>query len=256
MDYYLDKTVSVGSSVCRQDGRPTSVVEVTLKNTAPADAATSLPRYVTGGGDFGTEPGKIKTLVAVYAPENAIYLGSTQDGKQVGVQTATDGGHPVTQLQTLLAPGRARPSASRTSATRSSRTPVSRRSRRRASSRARSSPCGSSARTRSPRAEREPYVRDPPRSGGDGVSSRAARSELSPEWGVRNFPEHAAQPVPGAASGLALDANVPYSPQLGFSLTGAVSCRSVWPELSSMRTGTGSISKKFRIRWQQPEDSR
>ncbi len=76
-----------------------------LKNTAPADAATSLPRYVTGGGDFGTEPGKIKTLVAVYAPENAIYLGSTQDGKQVGVQTATDGGHPVTQLQTLLAPG-------------------------------------------------------------------------------------------------------------------------------------------------------
>ncbi|MFJ5143990.1 DUF4012 domain-containing protein [Curtobacterium sp. NPDC088465] len=105
MDYYLDKTVSVGSSVCRQDGRPTSVIEVTLKNTAPADAATSLPRYVTGGGTFGTEPGKIKTLVAVYAPENAIYLGSTQDGKQVGVQTATDGGHPVTQLQTLLAPG-------------------------------------------------------------------------------------------------------------------------------------------------------
>ncbi|MBP1301308.1 DUF4012 domain-containing protein [Curtobacterium sp. 1310] len=105
MDYYLDKTVSVGSSVCRQDGRPTSVVQVTLKNTAPADAATSLPRYVTGGGDFGTEPGKIKTLVAVYAPENAIYLGSTQDGKQVGVQTATDGGHPVAQLQTLLGPG-------------------------------------------------------------------------------------------------------------------------------------------------------
>jgi hypothetical protein len=105
MDYYLDKSVSVGSSVCRQDGRPTSVVEVTLKNTAPADAATSLPRYVTGGGEYGTPPGKIKTLVAVYAPENAIYLGSTQDGKQVGVQTATDGGHPVAQLQTLLGPG-------------------------------------------------------------------------------------------------------------------------------------------------------
>ena len=36
---------------------------------------------------------------------NAIYLGSTQDGKQVGVQTTSDGGHPVAQLQTLLAPG-------------------------------------------------------------------------------------------------------------------------------------------------------
>lgn len=105
MDYYLDKTVSVGSSVCRKDGRPTSVVEVTLKNTAPADAATSLPSYVTGGGQFGTEPGKIKTLVAVYAPANAIYLGASQDGKGAALQTAVDGKHPVAQLRTLLAPG-------------------------------------------------------------------------------------------------------------------------------------------------------
>jgi hypothetical protein len=105
MDYYLDKKVSVGSSVCRKDGRPTSVVEVTLTNSAPADAATSLPRYVTGGGEFGTEPGKIKTLVAVYAPSNAIYLGASQDGKATGLQTTVDGDHPVAQLQTLLAPG-------------------------------------------------------------------------------------------------------------------------------------------------------
>ncbi|WP_181420638.1 DUF4012 domain-containing protein [Curtobacterium sp. MCPF17_046] len=105
MDYYLDKKVSVGSSVCRKDGRPTSVVEVTLKNTAPADAATSLPRYVTGGGDFGTEPGKIKTLVAVYAPKNGIYLGASQDGKGAALQTVKDGEHPVAQIQTLLAPG-------------------------------------------------------------------------------------------------------------------------------------------------------
>lgn len=105
MDYYLEKTVSVGSSVCRKDGRPTSVVEVTIKNTAPADAATSLPEYVTGGGDFGVEPGKIKTLIATYAPEDAIFLGATKDGKTTAVQTATDGGHPVAQLQTLLAPG-------------------------------------------------------------------------------------------------------------------------------------------------------
>jgi hypothetical protein len=105
MDYYLNKKVSVGSSVCRKDGRPTSVVEVTLKNTAPADAATSLPRYVTGGGAFGTEPGKIKTLVAVYAPAGAIYLGASQDGKGAGLQTVMDGDHPVAQLRTLLAPG-------------------------------------------------------------------------------------------------------------------------------------------------------
>ncbi|WIB00737.1 DUF4012 domain-containing protein [Curtobacterium sp. MCBA15_012] len=105
MDYYLQKTVSVGSSVCRKDGLPTSAVEVTITNTAPADAATSLPKYVTGGGAFGTEPGKIKTLIAVYAPKNAIFLGASQDGKAVGVQTAIDDGHPVAQLRTVLAPG-------------------------------------------------------------------------------------------------------------------------------------------------------
>ncbi|RUQ09760.1 DUF4012 domain-containing protein [Curtobacterium sp. HSID17257] len=105
MDYYLEKTVSVGSSVCRQDGLPTSAVEVTITNTAPADAATSLPKYVTGGGSFGTEPGKIKTLIAIYAPKDAIFLGASQDGKAVGVQTAIDDGHPVAQLRTVLAPG-------------------------------------------------------------------------------------------------------------------------------------------------------
>lgn len=105
MDYYLQKTISVGSSVCRQDGLPTSAVEVTITNTAPADAATSLPKYVTGGGSFGTEPGKIKTLIAIYAPKDAIFLGASQDGKAVGVQTAMDDGHPVAQLRTVLAPG-------------------------------------------------------------------------------------------------------------------------------------------------------
>jgi cell division protein FtsB len=105
MDFYLQKTVAVGSAVCRADGRPTSVVQVTLKNTAPADAATSLPEYVTGGGNFGVEPGKVQTNVAVYAAEGEIYLGSTQDGKAAAPHTAVDGDHPVVQVQTLLAPG-------------------------------------------------------------------------------------------------------------------------------------------------------
>lgn len=105
MDYYLEKTISLGTSVCRKDGRPTSVVDVTLQNSAPSDAASRLPEYVTGGANFGVAPGKIATLVAVYAPEGSIYLGATQDGRQVGVQTTMDGDHPVAQLSTLLAPG-------------------------------------------------------------------------------------------------------------------------------------------------------
>lgn len=105
MDFWLQKTVAVGSAVCRADGRPTSVVQVTLKNTAPADAATSLPAYVTGAGNFGVAPGKVQTNVAVYAAKDEIYLGSTQDGKAAAPHTAVDGDHPVVQIQTLLAPG-------------------------------------------------------------------------------------------------------------------------------------------------------
>ncbi|SBN62275.1 Protein of unknown function (DUF4012) [Curtobacterium sp. 9128] len=105
MDYYLDKTVGLGSQVCRKDGRPTWVVEVTLKNTAPADAATSLPEYVTGGGEYGVTPGAIRTNVAVYAPTSGVYVQASQDGKVASPQTATDGKYPVAQFQTLLSPG-------------------------------------------------------------------------------------------------------------------------------------------------------
>ncbi len=128
---------------------------------------------MTGGGDFGTEPGKIKTLVAVYAPENAIYLGSTQDGKQVGVQTATDGGHPVTQLQTLLAPGESTTfrvaylgdAKFANAGVEAISTPGVKQGK--------VEPLRSSARTRSPRAEREPYVRARPRT--EATACRAAQ---------------------------------------------------------------------------------
>jgi len=105
MDYYLDKTVGLGSQVCRKDGRPTWVVQVTLKNTAPADAATSLPEYVTGGGEYGVTPGAIRTNVAVYAPTSGVYVQASQGGKVASPQTATDGKYPVAQFQTLLSPG-------------------------------------------------------------------------------------------------------------------------------------------------------
>ncbi|MFZ7086706.1 DUF4012 domain-containing protein [Curtobacterium sp. RRHDQ10] len=105
MDYYLTKDISVGSTVCRSDGRPTWTVEVTLTNTAPADAATSLPEYVTGGGDYGVPPGQVKTNVIVYAPRSGVFLSATQDSQVAAPQTALDGAYPVVQLPTLLSPG-------------------------------------------------------------------------------------------------------------------------------------------------------
>lgn len=106
MDYYLEKTVAVGSQVCRKDGRPTWTVEVTLRNTAPADAATTLPDYVTGAGAFGVSRGAVRTNVVVYAPSSGVYVESSQDGSPASPQTATDGKHPVAQFQTVLSPGK------------------------------------------------------------------------------------------------------------------------------------------------------
>jgi len=105
MDFYLGTKISIGQAVCRQDGRPSWVVDVTLTNNAPADAATSLPEYVTGGGQLGTPAGDISTNVSIYAPSEGVFVAAAEDGAEVGLQTATDSGLSVTQYQKTLSPG-------------------------------------------------------------------------------------------------------------------------------------------------------
>ncbi|MCH6471804.1 DUF4012 domain-containing protein [Sinomonas terrae] len=105
MDYYLRESYKVGGVMCRADGRPNWRVEVTLTNAAPANAATSLPDYVTGGGVYGVPPGDVKTQVNVYAPPSAIYLGSLQNGEPVNVHRDMDSGYPVAQTAVVLSPG-------------------------------------------------------------------------------------------------------------------------------------------------------
>ncbi|WP_171042370.1 DUF4012 domain-containing protein [Sinomonas gamaensis] len=104
MDYYLRETYRAGGVVCRADGRPTWEVEITLTNAAPADAAKSLPEYVTGGGAFGVQPGYVKTQVNVYAPPAGIFTNAWLDGAPLDVHRDMDSGYPVAQTQTLLAP--------------------------------------------------------------------------------------------------------------------------------------------------------
>lgn len=105
MDYYLHATVDLGSAQCRADERRNYVVRVTLRSSAPADAATALPRYVTGGGVFGVPIGETDTTVAVYAPPGAVLLGAVHDGKNVAVQRVTDQHHAVAHLLVKLKPG-------------------------------------------------------------------------------------------------------------------------------------------------------
>ncbi|WP_166804466.1 DUF4012 domain-containing protein [Cryobacterium algoritolerans] len=105
MGMYLDTKVTLGQVTCRKDGRPNYGVTVTLTNTAPADAATSLSDYVTGAGVYGVAPGNVKTVVSVYGVPGMQNLGVTRDGAVVGYHPATDSSYPVSALSVELAPG-------------------------------------------------------------------------------------------------------------------------------------------------------
>lgn len=105
MGPYLQVETGVGLASCRADGRPIFSVDVTMTNTAPADAASSLPSYVTADGMFGVTPGNIKSILAVYGAPGLENLGLSRDGEQVPYQPAVDADYPVSLITTELVPG-------------------------------------------------------------------------------------------------------------------------------------------------------
>jgi len=103
MDFYADASISTAYGVCR--GAPTTQVRVTWKNGAPADAAESLPEYVTGNGIFGVLAGNTRTLITVYGPSGATLAKIDRDGAEDAVQTTTFGTRSAVQHDVQLAPG-------------------------------------------------------------------------------------------------------------------------------------------------------
>ncbi len=107
MDFYLATKIGTGVIGCRTDNKTTFVISVTLTNNAPADAAQSLPWYVTGGDLHGTPAGNIRTSVVVYgAPAGDGVWGEVLRGSTHQDSFATtDGQHSVVQATVELAPG-------------------------------------------------------------------------------------------------------------------------------------------------------
>ncbi|MDF2506561.1 MAG: hypothetical protein K0Q52_420 [Microbacterium sp.] len=103
MDYYTRASIETSIGTCH--GAPTTQMRVTWTNTAPADAATSLPAYVTADGFYGVPAGTVRTLIAVYGPEGATPAHIDRDGEEEGVQTAMLGDRSVVQHEVSLAPG-------------------------------------------------------------------------------------------------------------------------------------------------------
>jgi len=105
MNTYLDTRIDLGEVTCRSDKRPYYAVDVTLTNTAPLDAATSLPKSVTGPGTYGVVQGNIKTIILVYGPPDSQNLGVTRREEPIPYHPASDAGYPVSQVSVELAPG-------------------------------------------------------------------------------------------------------------------------------------------------------
>lgn len=105
MDYYLDGTFGASAQTCRNDGRPEYRLGATLTSSAPQDAASSLPRYVTGGEAFGVPEGEIRTDVSFFAPPGSIIRGLTVDGQEVGFTSTMLNGYSVAQVRVQLTPG-------------------------------------------------------------------------------------------------------------------------------------------------------
>jgi hypothetical protein len=104
MDYYVRRTVQL-SKGCTAEGYHQYTLIVTLKNIAPADAAESLPTYVTGGGVFGVPVGTVQTNFVGYGPDQSQLQTARINGEPVPLGSYRHGDRPVGVLTTTLEPG-------------------------------------------------------------------------------------------------------------------------------------------------------
>ncbi|WP_240720890.1 DUF4012 domain-containing protein [Pseudarthrobacter sp. NamE2] len=107
MDYYVKRTVQLLKG-CPKDGYEQTTVLVTSTNTAPADAATVLPPYVTGNGSFGVPSGSVRTNITVYGPVQSLVEMARVDGEREGFAAHRHSNRPVGVLAVQLAPGESR----------------------------------------------------------------------------------------------------------------------------------------------------
>jgi hypothetical protein len=107
MDYYVKRTVQLVKE-CAKDGYEQTTVRITSTNTAPADAATSLPAYVTGGGAFLVPPGSVQTNIVAYGPVQANIETALLDGARSDFAAHQHSSRPVGILAVRLAPGESR----------------------------------------------------------------------------------------------------------------------------------------------------
>ncbi|MDR6505094.1 DUF4012 domain-containing protein [Arthrobacter oryzae] len=104
MDYYVKRTVQLVKE-CTGDEFGQIKVRITSTNTAPADAASSLPEYVTAGGAYGVPAGSVQTNVIAYGPIQAHVETAVVDGQKTDFAAHRHANRPVGSVTIVLAPG-------------------------------------------------------------------------------------------------------------------------------------------------------
>lgn len=107
MDFYVKRTVQLIKE-CPLDGYEQTTVRIVSTNTAPTDAAVSLPRYVTGDGAFGVPIGSVQTNIVTYGPVQANVEMVKLGGQKTEFAPYIHGDRPVGVLAIRLAPGETR----------------------------------------------------------------------------------------------------------------------------------------------------
>ncbi len=107
MSYYLKPDVSLAWSECGIPDRAATrqlTLTVNLTSSAPADAATSLPLYVTANGLFGVAPGIVAVTGNVYLPQGYTLV-SAQASSGASFTSAGLQGREVLSYGVNLQPG-------------------------------------------------------------------------------------------------------------------------------------------------------
>ncbi|MDP2772644.1 MAG: DUF4012 domain-containing protein [Nocardioides sp.] len=102
MSYYLRYWADVEARSCADDTQKLAGTMSLSQSIAPG-AAAELPDSVTGGGNYGTDPGSQLVAVRIYGPHDGTIDGLKIDGKTEAPLTVTKlDGRPVVTLAIIL----------------------------------------------------------------------------------------------------------------------------------------------------------
>lgn len=101
MSYYLRYTPQVRARSC-SGGRQELSASMTLRQSIAPSEAAKLPTSITGGGNYGTEPGSQLVVLHLYAPYGGTLSAVRLDGKAINAKPDELNGRPVFTAVVLL----------------------------------------------------------------------------------------------------------------------------------------------------------